>query len=124
MLGMTYGLFYRLLVQKGDNDLRQLEMPIFRRHQEVFNHRVKSEKLLEDLYLENLIMQYDLDGFGNQTPSIYFRGPDQRHHRKKHENQHWRNREANKTPYEKLDIAEHVREDQGLVSTQPAYVYN
>ena len=124
MLGMTYGLFYRLLVQKGDNDLRQLEMPIFRRHQEVFNHRVKSEKLLEDLYLENLIMQYDLDGFeikllqyisGGQTNDIIAKNMKTSIGEIERRTKHL---------YEKLDIAEHVREDQGLVSTQPAYVYN
>jgi hypothetical protein len=32
--------------------------------------------------------------------------------------------ERTKALYEKLDIAEHVREDQALVSSQPDYLYN
>jgi hypothetical protein len=63
VLTMTYGLLYRMQSLKGEQDMRQLEMRIFMDRQEAFTARAKTEKLVEDLYLENLIMQYDLDGF-------------------------------------------------------------
>ena len=69
-------------------------------------------------------MQYDLDGFeikllqyisGGQTNDIIAKNMKTSIGEIERRTKHL---------YEKLDIAEHVREDQGLVSTQPAYVYN
>ena len=54
---------FRMQAIKEENALRQVEMRIFLKRQEVLNTRQKAEKLVEDVYLENLIMHYDLDGF-------------------------------------------------------------
>ncbi|MGB1410834.1 MAG: 7TM diverse intracellular signaling domain-containing protein [Flavobacteriaceae bacterium] len=124
MLGMTYSLFYRLQVQKGENDLRQLEMRIFSRRQDAFSARVKTEKLVEDLYLENLIMQYDLDGFEIKLLQYISEGKTNAIIAKKMKTSIEEIEERTKALYEKLDIAEHVREDQALVSSQPDYLYN
>ena len=124
MLGMTYSLFYRLQVLKGENDLRQLEMRIFSRRQDAFSARVKTEKLVEDLYLENLIMQYDLDGFEIKLLQYISEGKTNAIIAKKMKTSIEEIEERTKALYEKLDIAEHVREDQALVSSQPDYLYN
>ncbi len=124
MLGMTYSLFYRLQVLKGENDLRQLEMRIFSRRQDAFSARVKTEKLVENLYLENLIMQYDLDGFEIKLLQYISEGKTNAIIAKKMKTSIEEIEERTKALYEKLDIAEHVREDQALVSSQPDYLYN
>ena len=124
MLGMTYSLFYRLQVLKGENDLRQLEMRIFSRRQDAFSARVKTEKLVENLYLENLIMQYDLDGFEIKLLQYISEGKTNAIIAKKMKTSIEEIEERTKALYEKLDIAEHVSEDQALVSSQPDYLYN
>ena len=99
-------------------------MRIFSRRQDAFSARVKTEKLVEDLYLENLIMQYDLDGFEIKLLQYISEGKTNAIIAKKMKTSIEEIEDRTKALYEKLDIAEHVREDQALVSSQPDYLYN
>jgi hypothetical protein len=61
VLLMTYAILYRMKDIKEQTAARKIEMEIFLKKQEIME-RDNIIKLTEDVYLENLIMQYDLDG--------------------------------------------------------------
>ena len=61
MFLMTFAIVYRMRAIKEEYDMRQTEMRIFLKRQEVLN-RTNTQELMQDMHLENLIMQYDLDG--------------------------------------------------------------
>lgn len=124
VLIMTYGLFYRMQSLKRQYDLRQLEMRIFMDRQEAFQARAKTERLVEDLYLENLIMQYDLDGFEIKLLQYISEGKTNAVIAKKMKTTTEDIEDRTKALYQKLDIAEQVREDQNLLNNQPDYLYN
>ena len=109
---MTYELFYRMQSLKGQHDLRQLEMRIFMDRQEAFQARAKTERLVEDLYLENLIMQYDLDGFEIKLLQYISEGKTNAVIAKKMKTTIEDIEDRTKALYQKLDIAEQIREDQ------------
>jgi hypothetical protein len=124
VLTMTYGLLYRMQALKGEQDMRQLEMRIFMDRQEAFTARVKTEKLVEDLYLENLIMQYDLDGFEIKLLQYISEGKTNAVIAKKMNTTVEEIEDRTKDLYQKLDIAEQIREDEALLQSQPDYLYN
>jgi hypothetical protein len=124
VLTMTYGLLYRMQSLKGEQDMRQLEMRIFMDRQEAFAARAKTEKLVEDLYLENLIMQYDLDGFEIKLLQYISEGKTNAVIAKKMKTTVEEIEDRTKDLYQKLDIAEQIREDQTLLQSQPDYLYN
>lgn len=124
VLTMTYGLLYRMQALKGEQDMRQLEMRIFMDRQEAFTARIKTEKLVEDLYLENLIMQYDLDGFEIKLLQYISEGKTNAVIAKKMNTTVEEIEDRTKDLYQKLDIAEQIREDEALVQSQPDYLYN
>ncbi len=124
VLTMTYGLLYRMQSLKGEQDMRQLEMRIFMDRQEAFTARAKTEKLVEDLYLENLIMQYDLDGFEIKLLQYISEGKTNAVIAKKMKTTIEEIEDRTKDLYQKLDIAEQIREDQTLLKSQPDYLYN
>ena len=104
--------------------MRQLEMRIFLDRQEAFTARAKTEKLVEDLYLENLIMQYDLDGFEIKLLQYISEGKTNAVIAKKMKTTVEEIEDRTKDLYQKLDIAEQIREDQTLLQSQPDYLYN
>jgi hypothetical protein len=124
VLVMTYGLLFRMQALKGEQDLRQLEMRIFMDRQEAFTARIKTEKLVEDLYLENLIMQYDLDGFEIKLLQYISEGKTNALIAKKMKTTVEEIEDRTKDLYQKLDIAEQIREDETLLKSQPDYLYN
>ncbi len=124
VLTMTYGLLYRMQALKGEQDMRQLEMRIFMDRQEAFTARIKTEKLVEDLYLENLIMQYDLDGFEIKLLQYISEGKTNAVIAKKMNTTVEEIEDRTKDLYQKLDIAEQIREDEALLQSQPDYLYN
>lgn len=124
VLTMTYGLLYRMQSLKGEQDMRQLEMRIFMDRQEAFAARAKTEKLVEDLYLENLIMQYDLDGFEIKLLQYISEGKTNAVIAKKMKTTVEEIEDRTKDLYQKLDIAEQIREDKTLLQSQPDYLYN
>jgi hypothetical protein len=124
VLIMTYGLLYRMQALKGEQDMRNLEMRIFMDRQEAFTARIKTEKLVEDLYLENLIMQYDLDGFEIKLLQYISEGKTNVVIAKKMKTTVEEIEDRTKDLYQKLDIAEQIREDEALLQSQPDYLYN
>ncbi len=124
VLIMTYGLLYRMQALKGEQDMRNLEMRIFMDRQEAFTARIKTEKLVEDLYLENLIMQYDLDGFEIKLLQYISEGKTNAIIAKKMKTTVEEIEDRTKDLYQKLDIAEQIREDEALLQSQPDYLYN
>ena len=124
VLIMTYGLLYRMQSLKTERDMRHLEMRIFMERQEAFTARIKTEKLVEDLYLENLIMQYDLDGFEIKLLQYISEGKANAVIAKKMKTTVEEIEDRTKELYQKLDIAEQIRDDQALLQSQPDYLYN
>ena len=109
---------------KEENELRQVEMRIFLRRQEVLNARRKTEKLVEDVYLENLIMHYDLDGLEIKLLQYISEGKENHKIARKLKMSVAEVEDLTKELYEKLEIGEQIQQDYRLVNQQPDYIYN
>ena len=98
-------------------------MRIFLKRQEVMN-RTNTEKLMQDMYLENLIMQYDLDGLEIKLLQYISEGKDNVKIARKLKTTEIEIEMLTKELYDKLAIGEQVEEDIRMVETQPDYIYN
>ena len=123
MLIITYAIMYRMRAIKEEHVLRQTEMRIFLKRQEVMN-RTSTEKLMQDIYLENLIMQYDLDGFEIKLLQYISEGKDNTKIARKLKTTELEIEASTKELYNKLDIGEQIQEDYRMVENQPDYIYN
>ncbi len=123
MLIMTYAIMYRMKTIKEENELRQTEMRIFLKRQEMMNRR-NVEKLMEDVYLENLIMHYDLDGLEIKLLQYISEGKDNAKIARKLKTTESDIEELTKELYQKLEIGEHIQQDYRMVEEQPDYIYN
>lgn len=123
MLIITYAIMYRMRAIKEEHVLRQTEMRIFLKRQEVMN-RTNTEKLMQDMYLENLIMQYDLDGFEIKLLQYISEGKDNIKIARKLKTTELEIETSTKELYNKLDIGEQIQEDYRMVENQPDYIYN
>jgi DNA-binding NarL/FixJ family response regulator len=108
---------------KEEHDMRQTEMRIFLKRQEVLN-RTNTQKLMQDMYLENLIMQYDLDGFEIKLLQYISEGKDNSKIARKLKTTEPEIELQTKELYNKLEIGEQIKEDYQMVETQPDYIYN
>ena len=124
MLVMTYAIVYRMQAIKEENILRQTEMRIFLKQQEALTSRQKTEKLIEDVYLENLIMHYDLDGFEIKLLQYISEGKDNTKIARKLKVTETDIEEMTKELYHKLEISEQIQEDYRMVDAQADYIYN
>lgn len=124
MLIITYAIMYRMQAIKEENMLRQAELRIFLKRQEVHTARRKTEKLVEDVYLENLIMHYDLDGLEIKLLQYISEGKDNTKIARKLKTSEHDIEELTKELYEKLEIGEQIQQDYRLVDSQPDYIYN
>lgn len=124
MLVLSYAIVYRMQAIKEENLLRQTEMRIFLRQQEALSSRQKTEKLIEDVYLENLIMHYDLDGLEIKLLQYISEGKDNTKIARKLKSTEAEVEELTKELYHKLEISEHIKEDFRMVESQPDYIYN
>ncbi|PQB04518.1 7TM diverse intracellular signaling domain-containing protein [Aureitalea marina] len=124
MLVLSYAIVYRMQAIKEENLLRQTEMRIFLRQQEALSSRQKTEKLIEDVYLENLIMHYDLDGLEIKLLQYISEGKDNTKIARKLKTTEADVEELTKELYHKLEISEHIKEDFRMVESQPDYIYN
>ncbi len=124
MLIITYTIMYRMQAIKEENMLRQAELRIFLKRQEVHTARKKTEKLVEDVYLENLIMHYDLDGLEIKLLQYISEGKDNSKIARKLKTSEHDVEELTKELYEKLEIGEQIQHDYRLVDSQPDYIYN
>ncbi|PKA84007.1 7TM protein involved in diverse intracellular signaling [Ulvibacter sp. MAR_2010_11] len=123
MLVLTYAIMYRMKAIKEESMLRQTELRIFLKRQEVMN-RKNAAKLMEDVYLENLIMHYDLDGLEIKLLQYISEGKDNSKIARKLKTTEHDIEELTKELYTKLEISEHIQEDYRMVDTQPDYIYN
>ncbi len=124
MLIITYAIMYRMQAIKEENLLRQAELRIFLKRQEVHSVRKKTERLVEDVYLENLIMHYDLDGLEIKLLQYISEGKENRKIARKLKTNEHEVEELTKELYEKLEISEQIQQDYRLVDSQPDYIYN
>lgn len=124
MLILTYGIMYRMQAVKEENELRQVEMRIFLKRQEVLTARRKTEKMVEDVYLENLIMHYDLDGLEIKLLQYISEGKDNVKIARKLKTTVTDVEDLTKDLYQKLEIGEQIQQDYRLVDQQPDYIYN
>jgi len=124
MLILTYAIMYRMQAIKEENMLRQAELRIFLKRQEVHTARKKTEKLVEDVYLENLIMHYDLDGLEIKLLQYISEGKENNKIARKLKTTEQEVEELTKELYEKLEISEQIQQDYRLVDSQPDYIYN
>jgi len=123
MLIITYAIIYRMRAIKEEHLLRQTEMRLFLKRQEVLN-RTNTEKIMQDIYLENLIMQYDLDGFEIKLLQYISEGKDNIKIARKLRTTELEIELCTKELYNKLEIGDHVQDDYRMVDTQPDYLYN
>ncbi len=120
---LSYAILYRMQAVKEEGVLRQTEMRIFLKRQDVMN-RVKVEEMIEDIYLENLIMQYDLDGLEIKLLQYISEGKSNTKIGRKLKLTESEIVDLTKELYQKLEISEHIQEDYRMVDNQPDYIYN
>ncbi|MEM7086916.1 MAG: 7TM-DISM domain-containing protein [Bacteroidota bacterium] len=124
MLILTYAIMFRMQSIKEENLLRQAELRIFLKRQEAHSVRAKTEKLVEEVYLENLIMHYDLDGLEIKLLQYISEGKENPKIARKLKTTEHDVEELTKELYEKLEIGEQIQQDYRLVDSQPDYIYN
>ncbi|NND62076.1 MAG: 7TM-DISM domain-containing protein [Flavobacteriaceae bacterium] len=124
MLILTYAIMYRMQALKEENALRQAELRIFLRRQEALATRKKTERLVEEVYLENLIMHYDLDGLEIKLLQYISEGKNNAKIARKLKTNEHEIEELTKDLYEKLEISEQIQQDYRMVDAQPDYIYN
>ena len=120
---LSYAILYRMQAVKEEGVLRQTEMRIFLKRQDVMS-RNKVEEMIEDIYLENLIMQYDLDGFEIKLLQYISEGKTNPKIARKLKITENELGEFTKELYQKLEISEHIKEDHRMVDNQPDFIYN
>lgn len=123
MLILTYAIVYRMRAIKEEHAMRQTEMRIFLKRQETMN-RQSAIKLMEDVYLENLIMHYDLDGLEIKLLQYISEGKENTKIARKLKTTEADVEELTKELYQKLEIGEQIQEDYRLLDSQPDYLYN
>ena len=123
ILMLTYAILYRMKEIKEENLIKQTELKIFLKRQEMTS-RQKTEKHIEDVYLENVIMQYDLDGFEIKLLQFISEGKTNEKICRKLKLSENDLEEATNELYTKLEIREHIKEDYHMVESQPDFIYN
>ncbi len=123
VLLLSYAILYRMQAVKEEGELRQTEMRIFLKRQDVMT-RNQVEQLVEDVYLENLIMQYDLDGLEIKLLQYISEGKENAKIARKLKLTEAEVVDYTKDLYKKLEISEHIQEDYRLLDNQPDYIYN
>jgi DNA-binding CsgD family transcriptional regulator len=123
MLLLTYAIVFRMRAVKEENDLRQTELRIFLKRQEVMN-RKNAQQLLEEVYLENLTMHYDLDGFEIKLLQYISEGKENSKIARKLKTTEAEIEALTKELYHKLEISDHIQEDYRMVDAQADYIYN
>lgn len=120
---LSYAIMFRMQAVKEEGVLRQTEMRIFLKRQDVMN-RAKVEEMIEEIYLENLIMQYDLNGLEIKLLQYISEGKNNAKIARKLKLTESEVGEQTKDLYQKLEISEHIQDDIRMVDSQPDYIYN
>jgi DNA-binding CsgD family transcriptional regulator len=123
VLLMTYAILFRMKNIKEETAARKTEMEIFL-NKEKMMERDNIIKLTEDIYLENLIMQYDLDGLEIKLLQYISEGKENKKIAKKLNTSEIEIEEMTRSIYKKIQIEEAVQEDVNLLNLQPDFLYN
>jgi len=123
VLILSYAIMYRMQAVKDESEIRQTEMQIFLEGQDVVT-RNHVEKMVEDVYLENLIMQYDLNGIEIKLLQYISEGKANKKIANKLKIKENDVVDYTKDLYEKLQISEHIEDDYNLLENQPDFIYN
>ena len=123
VLLMTYAILFRMKDIKEETAARKTEMEIFL-NKEKMMERDNIIKLTEEMYLENLIMQYDLDGLEIKLLQYISEGKENKKIAKKLNTSEIEIEEMTRGLYNKIQIGEAVQEDVNLLNLQPDFLYN
>ncbi len=123
ILILTYAIVYRMNAVTEEIEIKKTEMKIFLKQQDSLV-RSNVERMVEDVYLENLIMHYDLDGIEVKLLQYISEGKSNKKIARKLKLSDTEVKEFTQKLYEKLEINEKVLEDYNLVDSQPDYIYN
>ena len=123
VLLMTYAILFRMKDIKEETAARKTEMEIFL-NKEKMMERDNIIKLTEEMYLENLIMQYDLDGLEIKLLQYISEGKENKKIAKKLNTSEIEIEEMTRSIYKKIQIEEAVQEDVNLLNLQPDFLYN
>jgi len=123
VLLMTYAILYRMKDIKEETAARKTEMEIFL-NKEKMMERDNIIKITEEMYLENLIMQYDLDGIEIKLLQYISEGKENKKIAKKLNTSEIEIEEMTRSLYHKIQIEEAVQEDVNLLNLQPDFLYN
>ena len=123
MFLMTFAIVYRMRAVKEEFNMRQNEMRIFLKRQEVLN-RTNTKELMQDIHIENLIMQYDLDGLEIKLLQYISEGKSNAKIARKLKTTEIEIESYTKELYNKLKVGDHIKEDYNMVETQADYIYN
>ena len=123
VLLMTYAILYRMKDIKEETAARKTEMEIFL-NKEKMMERDNIIKITEEMYLENLIMQYDLDGIEIKLLQYISEGKENKKIAKKLNTSEIEIEKMTRSLYHKIQIEEAVQEDVNLLNLQPDFLYN
>ena len=87
-------------------------------------NRENVKQMVQEVYLENLIMQYDLDGLEIKLLQYISEGKDNVKIARKLKISEKEVEELTNDLYSKLEIREQIKEDHRMLETQPDYIYN
>lgn len=120
---MTYAILYRMKDIKEQTAVHKAEMELFLKKEKMME-RENIIELTEELYLENLIMQYDLDGLEIKLLQYISEGKENSKIAKKLNTTEVEIEEMTRNLYHKIQIEEAVQQDVHLLKLQPDFLYN
>ena len=123
MVIISFAILYRMRELKENIAVKQKGLRIFLEKQED-NSREKTELYVQDQYLENVIMQYDLNGLEIKLLQYISEGKNNEKIAHKLKVSQKDVEEMTIELYRKLEINTHIREDYNLLDSQPDYIYN
>ena len=108
---------------KEQTAVHKAEMELFLKKEKMME-RENIIELTEELYLENLIMQYDLDGLEIKLLQYISEGKENSKIAKKLNTNEVEIEEMTRNLYHKIQIEEAVQQDVDLLKLQPDFLYN
>tara|TARA_R110000850_G_scaffold80862_1_gene173587 strand:+ start:137074 stop:138441 length:1368 start_codon:yes stop_codon:yes gene_type:complete len=123
MLVLTYAIMYRMRALKEENEMMQIEMRLYLKRIELLRSP-DNIQMVDDLYLENLVNLHDLNNLETKLLQYISKGKDNAKIAIKLNISVKEVEKITKQLYKKLDISEHIQEDQRMVDEQPDYIYN
>ena len=123
ILLMTYAIVYRMKDIKEQTAAHKAEMELFLKNEKMME-RDNIIELTEEMYLENLIMQYDLDGIEIKLLQYISEGKENNKIAKKLNTTEIEIEQMTRNLYHKIQIEEAVQQDVNLLKLQPDFLYN